>query len=414
MTGNIFNADDEAEDLQPSQISSISTSGRLTPRWADRALWVTCGPIVALITAFTFVDFDQIERAEGWLVPAGGLVRLTVSQAGGIDHYYVEEGDVVDKGAAVVRLRLSYSPAAPFDETSPDDLFQARMDSGTQLKESQSAAVNARISATSADGVALREREQPLRDQLEIAEQRLSMKRESLDRLLPLVDSGYISRNVFLTRRSDILSDEQGFVALQAELVSIKSQITNNRADVAALQQELKGLTDSWIIARTEIEQQRIDYARQQGATLHAPVPARVVGVSQNVGQSVMPGQTLALLAPVGSALEAEVFLPSKSAAHVRVGQRANLTFEAFPRERAEQTQGVVSYVSQSVLAPSDIPSGAYPGEGSAIRVIVRLPRQSIQYGGKGFPLMPGMKLRASIITEDRSLFAALGITTKR
>jgi membrane fusion protein len=131
--------------------------------------------------------------------------------------------------------------------------------------------------------------------------------------------------------------------------------------------------------------------------TINAPVSGVVATQIVKSGQAVQEGQPLLTLLPGDGALEAELFVPSRSIGFVAPGDAVLLRFQAFPWQKFGHQQGAITSIGRSPLAPA---GGGQP----LYRVTVTLARQSVTAYGKAEALKPGMLLDADILGERRRL----------
>jgi membrane fusion protein len=122
------------------------------------------------------------------------------------------------------------------------------------------------------------------------------------------------------------------------------------------------------------------------------------------VGQTLVPGATVAVISAGDSQLEAELFAPSRAAGFIRVGQPVRLMYQAFPFQKFGAGKGQVTAVSRTVLAPSEVAIPGLQFQEPVFRVKVRLERESVAAYGAEVPLQPGMLLNADIVVDRRSL----------
>jgi membrane fusion protein len=106
---------------------------------------------------------------------------------------------------------------------------------------------------------------------------------------------------------------------------------------------------------------------------------------------------------PTGSALQAELFVPTRAIGFVRVGQEVRILYDAFPYQHFGTYRGRVIKVSQTILMGSDVSIPVEIKEPS-YKVTVALDRPDIDAYGESITLQPDMLLRADIILERRSL----------
>jgi membrane fusion protein len=111
----------------------------------------------------------------------------------------------------------------------------------------------------------------------------------------------------------------------------------------------------------------------------------------------------LLTILPEGSALHAELLVPTRAIGFVRPGQEVSLRYEAFPYERFGQYRGTVKSVGKNVwtqgekLGPLVIREPSY-------RIAVTVEQQQVQAGEQSLPLRSGMLVSADLLLEKRSL----------
>jgi membrane fusion protein len=135
-----------------------------------------------------------------------------------------------------------------------------------------------------------------------------------------------------------------------------------------------------------------------------AALPGRVAAVPVERGQTLAPGATIAIVTPLNSPLEAELYTPSRSAGFVRVGQEVRLMYQAFPHQKFGTGKGTVTAISRTVLAPSEVSIPGVVVQEPVFRVRVRLERPNVQAYGETTALQPGMLLNADVVIDRRSL----------
>lgn len=122
------------------------------------------------------------------------------------------------------------------------------------------------------------------------------------------------------------------------------------------------------------------------------------------IGQSLQPGATVAVLTPKNSRLEAELYVPSRAAGFIRPGQEVRLMYQAYPHQKFGTGEGVVTSVSSTVLAPTEVAIPGLTVQEPVFRVRVQLARDSMQAYGEALPLRPGMLLTADVVIDRRTL----------
>jgi len=135
-----------------------------------------------------------------------------------------------------------------------------------------------------------------------------------------------------------------------------------------------------------------------------APSGTRVAAIPVRPGETVAPGETIAVLIPEGGHLIAELYLPTRAVGFIEPGQEVQLRIDAFPHQRFGTAQATITSVSRTVLAPEE---AAIPGLALAepvFRVEAALDQTEIEAYGDVIPLQPGLIVSADIIIDRRNL----------
>jgi membrane fusion protein len=118
----------------------------------------------------------------------------------------------------------------------------------------------------------------------------------------------------------------------------------------------------------------------------------------------------LAAIIPAGSQLEAELYVPSRSAGFLKPGMNVLLRYQGYPYQKFGQSRGTVREVSRTAMRPEELslPGATLPAGATAeplYRVRVRLDRQTVAAYGVPQALKSGEILDASILLETRRLY---------
>lgn len=116
-------------------------------------------------------------------------------------------------------------------------------------------------------------------------------------------------------------------------------------------------------------------------------------------------GQSLLSILPAGSALQAQLLVPSRAIGFIEPGSRVVMRYQAFAYQKFGQQYGRVADISRSALTPAEVEAlvGQQPRE-PVYRVKVTLDSQRVLAYGHPEPVRPGMALDADILMERRRL----------
>jgi membrane fusion protein len=141
---------------------------------------------------------------------------------------------------------------------------------------------------------------------------------------------------------------------------------------------------------------------------------------------SLAGGQALATLIPaqpgrpdVPPKLEVHLYVPSRTAGFVAPGQHVLIRYQAFPYQKFGLQKGVVTDVSTTPFAPSELPQNiastilmnaqqngqGFNGSEALYRIKVIPEKQTIEAYGRPQALKPGMTLEADVMQDSRKIW---------
>jgi len=360
--------------------------------------------VVAGLLFASIATYARTEAVTGWLVPHAGIIRMTARNGGILETISVHEGDRVRPGQILAQIRLS-------TDTVNGDAGKALEQTALSQKDATGLAAQAQIDKLQADHGQLLTQQSALRAQREEASKfvdilasKLALAQANAKRAQELFNKGYLSQQALDTANASVLSGQQDVSSARSSLLSIEQQLaqignqieaspiliqqarSQARADQAALSQKLEQITAG------------NEYA------LTSPIEGKVMAIPTEPGQTVTAGNSVMVITPANSPLEAELFVPSRAAGFIKAGQDVSLQYQAFPYEKFGSAKGRVISVSRTVLAPGDVSLAGLSLQEPVFRVRVAVDRDYVTAYGQRTPLQPGMLLTADIVIDRRSL----------
>lgn len=133
------------------------------------------------------------------------------------------------------------------------------------------------------------------------------------------------------------------------------------------------------------------------------PTVEELKTILSEVGQLSAPNQPLASSADSRVGYQAVLYVSGNNASNVKLGNRVNIRYRAYPYQKFGQYHGVVKNIFATLVMPGEI--AFFPArKKAAYRINVSLGQQFIQGNGKMQPLEPGMKFDANIELEKRTV----------
>jgi membrane fusion protein len=370
------------------------------------SLLTTLGVLIALgvVLFASFAEYTRKAHVTGYLAPTKGLVKVHAPQSGTLIEMRVEEGQQVKQGDVLYVLSTERS-SLNARESQALAIAQLRERRASLVRE-----ISQRTTLANAANTELRERVRGIAAELtqiqaEMATQteRVASAQQTFDRYDEVARRKFISQVQLSQQRDQLLDQQSRLQAMERtrstrerDLRSLEAELATHRlraaSDIAAIERGVLGLDQEL----TESESKRV-------VVVTAPTAGLVTANLVQRGQIVSPSAPLLTILPEGAALEAHLFLPSRTAGFVNVSQSVALRYQAFPYQHFGSQHGVVKEISRTLIAPAEQAIPVTLNE-PAYRVIVALDNQSIRAYGKAVPLQAGMVLDADIALDRRRL----------
>jgi membrane fusion protein len=361
--------------------------------------------VVAMLVALLCLgQYATRVTVKGVVANGGGISRVHPPAPGEVQAVLVAEGARVQRGTPLVTVSLTQG-RDPGGEGIASRL--AELDRQDQELTRQLALAS---SLGSADTSGLVQQKSGLAESI-----------ASLDR-----QRGFISGQIALAE-----ADTRRTVRLAKEGAGTQRQVEESRATLLSLRLELEKLgerlagqrdslrtLDAQIASRrigadqslsqiagqrAQLAEQRAQLLRQDRLTLSAPVAGVIGDVAARVGQHIEPDSSLVTVVPGTSAVEVQLYAPSRAIGFVRPGQEVRLMFDSFPYQKYGAGRGRVTWVSDVPTDPATLDAGLGITE-PVFRVRVAI-EGGLRDEAARNPLRPGMTLSANLLLEKRRLW---------
>ncbi|MDM7459460.1 MAG: HlyD family efflux transporter periplasmic adaptor subunit [Paracoccus sp. (in: a-proteobacteria)] len=349
-------------------------------------------------------SYARMETVGGWVVPEGGLIRITAPQGGTIEALPVTEGESVKAGQSLARLRLS----SDTDQGDAGAMIAAQLQSQIEAVRSLARAERDKLiadeEALTAQRDAMESELAQSRARIDTMSERLELVQANADRVREIGRRGFASMRSIEEAEMAVLTAEQDLVDVRTSIMTMERQLAEMEAALRAIPINIRAAEAQAREGEAVLARQSTEVAVQNTYTASATVGGRVVAVPVTQGQAVAPQSVIAVLTPEGASLEAELYVPSRAAGFIEEGQEVQLMYQAYPYQKFGVAEGRITSFSRTVLAPTEI---AIPGLEIAepvFRVKVALARDSVTAYGQDMPVQPGMLLSANIVIDRRSL----------
>lgn len=372
-------------------------------RWSSRLL-----PLMGMAAAIALssVEYARKERVTGVLASSLGSSRITATVAGTIQEIRVSAGEKVsrDQVLAVIAPDLSSNGGrVAIDQ----QLLAARHRKSEISEQIDSTRVQHDLLVERLSGsIAANELERrALSEQIRLQDEISVRLEKQANVALGLAAKKLISERD-AEQRENLFDDARTKSAeLKRELARLDATILQVKSDLAASNKELHLSLSRLKVQSLEIDSQISGLEGQSSVQIVSPASGTLDYVAYKAGQVAVDGALLFSVVPSGSSLRAELFVPSRAIARVKVGQPVRFEYDAFPAEFFGYATGFLTSINETMLDPAEARVyGATVGM-PVYRLFASLSSQSVQDQQQKIGLRAGMTFTADILIERHPLY---------
>ena len=423
--GIIQEQDDAAEEVH-------AFMGSLRPFWGRALLYIVLLFVGIAITWAWWGKVDVVASAPFRLVPLGQVKTMQAQRGGEIESIGVKEGDQVEKGEVLFKLR-SWETWGELREWEQAEMaFQkAEYDLKTvlpqraRLNRETIGALEQRLSVLQRfmvahqnaledyqsgvdNGVGSNTSDAGLQAQIGFRQAEIDLMKQAFLQQKTLFERELISQADMNRARVQYLSALSALPSRMSEIYKnelavqdLKRQILEARI---AHEREASQMRHAYETAHLRLEQarKRIDRTLEAESDLIlAPESGIVTQVRVNaVGQVISKGQPLIALAPASVPMVAELMVLNKDVGLLKPGQLVKLKYDAYAFQDFGIKRGWLKHISPDAVIDESI--------GPIFKSVVELEEKTMRVKGYDKPLMFGMKGTAEIMTDRQSVLLML------
>lgn len=300
-----------------------------------------------------------------------------------------------------------------------DDLIKNQSDPYVQKHMlNQSQLLQARQNVLSADVMAIQESIQGQNaliegDQgvLSSYQSQLSLLKEQLNGIKPLVQEGYAPRN----QQNDL---EQKVAQTIGQIANTQASILHSKRAILELNQRMRmrqqtehkdvdtEMAEVNLAVQSEAERFKALAEELSRVSITSPASGQIIGLQvHTVGAVIQPGQKIMDIIPMGEPLILDAKIPPNLIDKVHTGQDADVRFSTFANTPQLLVEGKVNTISKDLVVENAANTGR-PNESYYLAKISITPNGMKVLGSRA--LQPGMPVQVVIKTGERTLLTYL------
>lgn len=373
-----------------------------------RLMVIAASATFLLFLAFSaLAQIKQTERVRGYLASQEGEIKLYANRAGILRDVFYRDGDVVKKGEVLATIadsqfdaegsQASEKSLAQLDEQMSQ--LHARIIVLTRKSAVNSAQLQSRVSGYESE-LSL------LADEHEISLQQLALFEQEFHGSEILYQRGSISSHEHNQVTSKLYDLQQRSKTSLMNVEAKRQALIETRHQI-----ELQPLSleDELLLLRNTISQldaRRSELMAQTVFSIPAQGAGTVSNFIANAGDYVDPRVPLMTLVPMGSALEAILYLPGRAVGKVQLNQKIMISYDAYSYQTYGTFEATITSIAETVLDPREF---LVPLE---LKEPVFLVKAAIDAqmtpSDATRRLRPGLQFSAEIVTGKESILARL------
>lgn len=365
---------------------------------------VVAGMAICILLFLFWGEYTRKAKAAGYIVPNEGVIKVIPQQSGIVVALRVKEGQVVTRGEVLAVLNTERVTANGDAQAEISKQIASRRELFTQEREKIATLYGQQ-------GRSLTDRQASLGSEILQIDRNVVLQKERIritDAMLAtqrrLNAEKFISDLALQQKEQERLTDLGVLENLARSRISLQRDLDNVNAEIRAL--PLKRESEIGTVNRnlSSLEQDRIEVESRREIHITAPQGGIVTAIATDRGKMAGGGLPLMSIIPQGAQMEADLYIPARSAGFVREGSKTLLQYQAFPYQKFGVHEGKVAKISRTAVSANELPFPAAQGELYYVARI-QLEKQTVTAYGREQQLQSGMLVDANILLDRRTLF---------
>jgi len=236
-----------------------------------------------------------------------------------------------------------------------------------------------------------------LKNEITLHEQRVALYGEDVARLDKIFQEQFVPKTEYTKSYQVHLDSQVALEQLRRNLTNSMNRKWQLSAELKKLPVELNQNIFSYEKSRSDLRQRLAEIRSNQSYSVVASASGRVTSLIYKVGDTIKPETPLLTILPENVALKADLYVPTRVAGFLAVGQEVKIRFDAFPYQKIGLYGGVVEQVSKNIMIPGEVILPIEVKE-PVYKVSVTLNKQTVTAFGREHYLQVGMLLQGDIV----------------
>lgn len=383
---------------------------------------------IGFIVWANFAVLDEVTRGFGRIIPSQRIQEIQNLEGGILSEIHVNEGQVVEEGQILARLRNEQAVSFYRDAFAQalehraaiarliaqvegmEPVFDEELqEKAPQLVEDQIRIYNAQKEQRRIELQVLEDQyEQKLQEVGEMEARMKQLKRslavvkKQRDIAKPLVEKQIHSELDYLAMEQKVLDLQGDVEALELGIPRAKRAVQEAKGRIEQRRAEFRSEDLEEInMRRRELISIKENLAAGSDRVTRTDVRSPVKGLVKQImintlGGVVQPGESIMEIVPLDDSLLVEAEIKPADIAFLHPGQEAMVKITAYDFSIYGGLKGKVEHISADTIEDEQ-------GE-NFYKVRVRTEQSSMSYRGENLPIIPGMTAQVDILTGKKSV----------
>lgn len=385
---------DDQTSLAPDDMDYVSDCKALLQRqssgWRGGILLVAIIAVISFLVWADWAELDEVSRGMGKVIPSSSIQVIQSLEGGILETIDVEEGEVVEKGQMLLRIRDTIYSAAYQENEAKRQALEARM---ARLMTEVDGGLNVKFP----DGI---------RQDLVVSEGKLfKVRLADYDE----IRGALLERLALVQRELSLLNEsrEKGAISV-LEYLRVEKEITELTGQLSTMETRRKRESmEAYDIDKAELDALvhaiKRDKDRLDRTVIYAPVAGTINEIYiDTVGRVIQSGVDIMDIVPAEDALMIEANVSPADIAFIRPGQKATVKFTAYDFAVYGGLEGEVEHIGANTITDEE--------GNSFYQVKVRTEKSTLGEDRRGekLDLIPGMVAEVDVLTGRKTVLSYL------
>ncbi len=384
--------------------------------------------IIGFLVWANFAVLDEVTRGFGRVIPSQRVQEIQNLEGGILSEIFVNEGQVVEKGTILCRLRNEQAASYYRDAAAKADEHEAAIARllafvedkkpvfSKELREKEPQLIIDQLRIFRAERRQLDIELSLLRDQYEQKEQEVNEMNGRRKQLAQSLVVAKKQRNIAKPLMEKQIHSELDYLALEQKVLELEGDVEAlvlgiprvRRAAKEALGRVQQRKAEKRSEALEEINERRRELIsikenitagsdRVTRTDVRSPVKGLIKQIFINtLGGVVQPGESIMEVVPLDDTLLVEAEVKPADIAFLHPDQKAQVKITAYDFSIYGGLEGTVEHISADTIEDEK-------GENFYL-VKVRTKKNAMEYRGEKLPIIPGMTAQVDVLTGKKSV----------